>query len=100
MGTEQSSFMTSFLPIIIIFGIFYFLVMRPQQKQESQHKKMLAALSKGDKIITNGGILGTVSSVNEHDLEIEVADKIRIKILRSMVMGLQSAILQPKEAKK
>ncbi|WP_052045982.1 preprotein translocase subunit YajC [Candidatus Paracaedibacter symbiosus] len=76
----------SFLPIVLIFGIFYFLLIRPQQKKMREHQAMLAAIRRGDKIVTNGGIIGTVSKLtNDKELLVEIADGVRVRILRSMI---------------
>lgn len=76
----------SFLPIILIFGIFYFLLIRPQQKKMREHQAMLTAIRRGDKVVTNGGIIGTVSKLtNEKELLVEIADGVRVRILRAMI---------------
>ena len=76
----------SFLPIIMIFGIFYFLLIRPQQKKAREHQAMLAAIRRGDKIVTNGGIIGNVSKLtSEKELLVEIADGVRVRILRAMI---------------
>lgn len=76
----------SFLPIILIFGIFYFLLIRPQQKKVREHQAMLAAIRRGDKVVTNGGIIGTVTKLtSDKELQIEIADGVRVRILRSMI---------------
>jgi preprotein translocase subunit YajC len=70
----------SFLPLIILFVVFYFLLIRPQQKKAKQHKNMVAALKKGDEIITNGGVLAKITDVGENFLTCEIADKVEIKV--------------------
>lgn len=76
----------SFLPIVMIFGIFYFLLIRPQQKKVKEHQAMLAAIRRGDKIVTNGGIIGTVSKLtSDRELLVEIADGVRVRILRGMI---------------
>lgn len=76
----------SFLPIILIFGIFYFLLIRPQQKKMRGHQAMLAAIRRGDKVITSGGIIGTVTKLtNEKELLVEIAEGVRVRVLRSMI---------------
>lgn len=76
----------SFLPIVLIFGIFYFLLIRPQQKKMREHQAMLAAIRRGDKVVTNGGIIGTVSKLtSDKELQVEIADGVRVRVLRSMI---------------
>lgn len=76
----------AFLPLILIFVVFYFLLIRPQQKKMKQHREMLEAIRRGDKIITGGGILGTVTKVdNEHELTVEIAKDVKVKVQRSSI---------------
>jgi preprotein translocase subunit YajC len=77
------------IPILIMFAIIYFLMIRPQQKQQKKHKAMIGALKKGDKVITNSGIFGTVTGMTEAVLTIEVAKNVHIRVLRGQVAGLQ-----------
>lgn len=73
---------TSFLPILIIFAVFYFLMIRPQVKQNKAHKQMVEALSEGEEVITNGGILGKITKVGEQFLTVKIADGVEIKVQR------------------
>ena len=76
----------AFLPLILIFVVFYFLLIRPQQKKAKQHRAMLSGLRRGDKIVTNGGLIGTISRVpNETELIVEIADDIKVHVMRGMV---------------
>lgn len=77
----------SFLPIILIFVIFYFLLIRPQQKKVKQHRAMLGQIKRGDKILTGGGIIGTVTKVKEEtdEVTVEIADGVRVEILRGTI---------------
>ncbi len=70
----------SFLPLIILFVIFYFLLIRPQQKKAKEHKLMVEALSKGDEIVTQGGILGKVTDVTDNYLTCEIANNVEVKV--------------------
>ena len=80
----------AFLPIILIFVVFYFLLIRPQQKKMKQHKEMLAAIRRGDRIVTGGGIVGTVSKViDDNEIQVEIAEGVRVRVHR----GLISAVL-------
>ena len=83
-GAESGGFF-AFVPLIIMFVIFYFLLIRPQQKKAKEHQSMITALKKGDKIITSGGIHGVVTKVEDNDLQVEIAENVRIKIIRSNV---------------
>ena len=79
----------TFLPLILIFAVFYFLLIRPQQRKVKQHKEMLSNLKRGDKIITSGGIIGTINKVsNSRELNVEVAENVEIKIAPGMVADL------------
>ena len=79
----------TFLPLILIFVVFYFLLIRPQQRKVKQHKEMLSNLKRGDKIVTSGGIIGTINKVAENrELTLEVAENVEIKIALIIFCGL------------
>ena len=79
----------AFLPLILIIGVFYILLIRPQQKKVKQHSEMLKNLRRGDKIITSGGIIGTINKVADNrELNVEVSENIEIKIAPGMVADL------------
>ena len=81
----------TFLPLILIFAVFYFLLIRPQQRKVKQHKEMLSNLKRGDKIITSGGIIGTITKVSDNrELTVEVSNDVEIKIAPGMVSDLYS----------
>ena len=86
-GCQQMSGML--LPIMLMFVIIYFLIIRPQQKQQKKHKEMIAALGKGDKIITNSGMFGTITGMTDITATVEVAKNVHIRILRSHIAGRQ-----------
>ena len=89
----------TFLPLILIFAVFYFLLIRPQQRKVKQHKEMLSNLKRGDKIITSGGIIGTVTKVNENkELNVEIADNVEIKIAQGMVTDLYNVKIDQKNS--
>jgi preprotein translocase subunit YajC len=75
-----------FLPLILMFVIFYFLLIRPQQKKQKEHKKMIADLQRGDEVVTVGGLLGKITAITDKTVTIEVADKVRVRVLRSQIM--------------
>ncbi len=86
---EAFSF-TSFVPLVLIFAIFYFLIIRPQSKKIKEHQAMVNALKRGDKVITTGGIIGVITRIDEKEelAEIEIADGVTIKIVRGHVSQL------------
>lgn len=75
----------NFLPFVLVFVIFYFLLIRPQQKRAKEHRIMLENLKKNDRVITAGGIYGTIVSLDDTALTLEIAEKVRIKILRANI---------------
>jgi len=77
-----------FLPMIVIFVAFYFLLIRPQQKKQKAHTELVGALSTGDEILTAGGILGKVTAVSEHYATLEIAGNVEIKIQKSTVSAV------------
>ena len=83
--------MQSFLPLILIFIIFYFLLIRPQSKKAKEHKELLDNLKKGDKVMTNGGIYGLIEEIDEKTatLKVGIKDDVKIKISRSYIAGLR-----------
>ena len=74
-----------FIPLILIFAIMYFLMIRPQQKRARLHREMVAALKKGDHIITQGGIIGKVATVRDDEIEVEIASGVRVRVVRGTV---------------
>lgn len=86
---------TSFLPLILIFVIFYFLLIRPQQKKVKDHQTYIAGLKKGDKVITNGGIHGEITGLTDTVVTLEIADNVRIKIARPHIAGAQGTTVAP-----
>ena len=79
--------LASFLPIILIFVVFYFLLIRPQQKKMKQHREMLGQVKRGDRVLTGGGIIGTVTKVKEdtEEVTVEIADGIKVDVLRGTI---------------
>ena len=73
------------VPTMLIIGIMYFLMIRPQQKRLKEHRDMVAAIRRGDTIVTSGGIIGKVTKVEDQELQVEIADGVRIKLLRSTI---------------
>ncbi len=81
--------LVSFLPLVFLFAIFYFLIIRPQQQQQKAHKEMLEALTKGDKIITNGGLMVEVVKVEENFIKIKLNDSVIAKLDKGFVAQKQ-----------
>lgn len=86
----------SFVPLILMFVIFYFLLIRPQQKKAKEHQRMIGELRKGDRIITNGGLYGRITGLDENTLTVEIAEKVRVKVARSNVAALASTTAPPR----
>lgn len=82
---NTATFMQQFGPIIIIFAIFYFMIIRPQQKREKERRNMLSNLKEGDEVITVGGIYGKVLNIKDDVVTLDVGDKIKIKVSRSAI---------------
>ena len=94
----EGSGIGQFLPLILIFVIFYFFLIRPQQKKVKEHKAMVEALKRGDKVITSGGITGTVERIIDNDkVEVEIAENVKVEIVRAT--GIQG-LLNTQEIKK
>jgi len=94
-GAAQAGLFESMLPLVLIFGVFYFLLIRPQQKKQKAHKATLNAIRRGDRIVTGGGILGIVVKViDEGELKVEIADGVKVRVDR----GLVSAVIAKPEA--
>lgn len=77
------------MPVILIFVVFYFLLIRPQKKAQDEHRKMIAGLKKNDEIITSGGIHGTIANVKDHTITLKVDDNVKIEIQRSSVTSVK-----------
>lgn len=78
----------AFIPLILMFAIFYFLLIRPQQKKAKQHKAMLAAVKKGDRVMTSGGLHGTITGLTNDVVTMEIAPKVRVKVSRGSIAGI------------
>ncbi len=85
-GGSLMSSLGGFVPIILIFAIMYFLMIRPQQKKMKDHRNMVAALRKGDQIVTQGGIIGKVTKVKEDgEVEVEIAKDVKVRVLKNTI---------------
>lgn len=80
-----------FVPLIAIFAIFYFLVLRPQSKKAKEHQKLLSELKKGDEVVTSGGIIGKISGLTDTELVLQVQEGVRLRVTRASVQGAYGA---------
>lgn len=96
-GESSGSAITSFIPFILIFVLFYLLILRPQQKQNRERQNMLKNVKRGDKILSSGGIYGKVVNVSDNELSVEIAKGINIQMSRS---GVSAIIKQEKDSSK
>lgn len=82
----DASALGQFVPLILIFAIMYFLLIRPQQKKVKQHQKMVESLRRGDEVVTQGGLIGKVAKVKEsNELELDLADGVRVRVVQSTI---------------
>ena len=86
-GTSGGGF-GAFVPLIIIFAIFYFLLIRPQQKKAKQHKQLLSALKKGDRVVSSGGLHGLITGLSDDVVTMEISPKVRVKVSRASIAGV------------
>ena len=84
----QPGGLMSFLPLIVIFIIFYFLLIRPQMKRAKEHKQLVAQLGNGDEVVTNGGLLGRIINVDESFVTVEFADNVQIKVQKHAIASV------------
>ena len=92
---EEGGILGAFVPLILIFVVFYFLLIRPQQKKQKEHQRKIAAICRGDKILTNGGIFGVVTRLtNDMEVEVEIANGVRVQVSRPLIAD----IINPKGA--
>lgn len=87
-GTGE--FLISLLPLILIFVVFYFLLIRPQQKRMKEHREMLGALRRGDRVVTGGGIIGQIVKVADDEATVEIGEGMRVKVVRSTIQSVLS----------
>ena len=87
-----------FIPLILIFVIFYFFLIRPQQKKVKDHKAMVEALKRGDKVITSGGILGTVERIIDNEkVEVKISDNVNVEVVRATGIQRLVSSIEPKK---
>ena len=85
-ASDGMSSIINFAPLVLIFVVFYFMMIRPQQQRQKQHKSMLEALRRGDKVVTAGGIIGTVAKVvSDTEVALDIAENVRVRVVRSTI---------------
>lgn len=89
-GSGAGGGLAGLLPLVLIFGIFYFLLIRPQQKKAKDHKEMLTSIKKGDKVTTSGGVYGLVESVGQNTVVLKIADGVKVKFGKSYIAALRA----------
>lgn len=89
---QQPGWGSMIFPFVLVIGIWYFLVIRPQNKHQEEKKKLLAALQKGDRVVLKGGIHGRIHEVQQDTFLVEIADKVRIKVNKDAVQGLPTPV--------
>jgi preprotein translocase subunit YajC len=86
--------MLQFLPLVVVFVIFYFLMIRPQKKKFEDEQALINKLTKGDEIYTKSGFIGTISGMNDKIVDLEIADGVKVKVLKSQIGGLSKSVLE------
>ncbi len=100
-GDNGGSGFEALLPLVLIFVVFYFLLIRPQQKKQKQHKEMLGAVRRGDRVVTGGGIIGIVTKViDDKELAVEITDGIKVRVQRALIASVISKTEPVQGAKK
>jgi preprotein translocase subunit YajC len=87
-GGGQGGGLGAFVPLILMFAIFYFLLIRPQQKKAKAHKAMLSAVKKGDRVVSSGGLHGVITGLTDDVVTMEIAPKVRVKVSRGSIAGV------------
>lgn len=93
-GGAQPSMLEALFPFVIMFVILYFVLLRPQMRKQKEHQSFVTALKRGDEIITQTGILGRIEGITDQFVTLEIADGVRIKMLRTQVAGSAQAVIQ------
>lgn len=91
----QGGGFSAFIPLILMFAIFYFLLIRPQQKKAKQHKALLSSIKKGDRVVSTGGLHGMVTGLTDEVVTMEIAPKVRVKVSRGSIAGVMRRDDQP-----
>jgi preprotein translocase subunit YajC len=93
-GGGQGGSLGAFIPLILMFVIFYFLLIRPQQKKAKMHKQMLSAIKKGDRVVSSGGLHGVITGIADDVVTMEIAPKVRVKVSRGSISGIANKSTQ------
>ncbi|RLA61783.1 MAG: preprotein translocase subunit YajC [Epsilonproteobacteria bacterium] len=96
---QKPNAMMSFMPFILIFAVFYFLMIRPQKKKLEEEKNLLAKLGKGDEVYTKSGVLGVIQGLTDKVITLEVSDGVKMKVLRGHIAGFSAPLFETKESK-
>ncbi|MBA2663018.1 MAG: preprotein translocase subunit YajC [Bradymonadaceae bacterium] len=88
-GPPEANLITTLFPLLMIFGIFWFLVWRPQANQQKKHKEFLSALKVGDDVITGGGIFGKITAIEDDAIQVEISRGTKVRVLRQNIQGAQ-----------
>ena len=89
-ASGNADFLLQILPFLLIFVIMYFLIIRPQQRRVKEHREMVGALRRGDTVVTGGGLVGKVTRVDEAELQVEISQGVKVKVIRSTVSEVRS----------
>jgi preprotein translocase subunit YajC len=89
-GAGAAGGLISFVPILLIFAIMYFLMIRPQQRKVRDHKAMVEALRRGDQVVTSGGLIGKVTKIADNEVEVELAPNVKVRVVRSTISQVVS----------
>ena len=89
-ASGSSDFLLQILPFLLIFVIMYFLIIRPQQRRAKDHREMVGALRRGDTVVTGGGLVGKITKVDDVELQVEVAQGVKVKVIRSTITEVRS----------
>ena len=96
----DTSFLTTIAPLVLVFAIFYFLIIRPQQQRVKQHKEMVENVKRGDTVVTAGGIVGRVAKVKDDDeIMVEIADNVQVRVMKSTLSEVRLKSADPKTDK-
>ena len=86
----EPSFVTSMLPLVLIFFVFYVMIIRPQNKRMQEHRSMIGELRRGDRVVTGGGLIGTVKKIMDEEVSIEISPGVNVNIVRSTIMTIRA----------
>ncbi len=88
-GGGQPSALVQLVPLFLVFGIFYFLLLAPMRKRQKAHAKLLSELKRGDRVVTNGGLLGEISAVEDKVVHLKLSDNVKVRVVKSAIAGLE-----------